>query len=973
MMHFFTRAMVLLLATLLLSTTQNFSQQYHRVTINLEGREITELTRLGIALPAANFKEGVSIQGEFSEEELKQIAEAGFQYEVLIEDMSAYYQQRNAGIDIDQLNKVMKQSSGNNTPYPTPENFMLGSMGGFHTYDELLDDLDAMRALYPELISAKEPISTQTTIEGRPVYWVRISGNPDVTQDKPRVLYTALTHAREPASMQQMLFQMWYLLENYATDPEIQYLVDNLEMYFVPVVNPDGYIYCETTNPNGGSMHRKNKRINDDGSIGVDLNRNYGYMWGHDNSGSSPDPSSDTYRGTGPFSEPETVMQKEFAEEYNFTLALNNHTYSDLLIYPWGYNDQLTPDGDIFTEYAQYLTRENQYEYGTCYETLSYYANGGSDDWFYGEQTTKDKTFAFTPEAGKPSDGFWPQASRIEEICAGHTHMNLGLAHLALSYAEITDLSGQYMAEKSAEIPFEITNLGQQSPSDYSVSITPLSSNIIAAGDPVSFQNMEVLESHTSAIPIELHPNIDTGAEIKFVLSLDNGNYTWNDTITKFYGQPDIAFFDPGDNLDNWTTTAWGISTQHAHSEPASIADSPGQNYPDNANTHITLAEPIDLSDTNLAWVEFYTRFDIETNWDYVQFMYSTDDQETWIPLEGNLTATGGSSQDNGQPLYHGTQPEWIKEEVDLSHLTGEEEVWLRFRMMSDGYINKEGFYFDDFTLFTLEYAPAFTLYLPESLSFYQHEEKILDFTELVSWELEGDVTLSWEGNENISIELLNETSLSIVNTDPFWTGTETIVLSIEDDLTSLSQAVEFEIMAVPAPIITGQQETTISMNQAQPFLPQWILVEDDHFDYPDDFSIVLHQGTNYTLEDDYTIVPETDFSGTITVPVLVNNGFADSDIFEFSVMVSPETTVEEIAGDVQIRYSHVGGRLFIKTREYNQNSQYEVFISDITGRIVRRESYAGDAVLNIGNLKPGVYIVNLSGDIRTSEKIIIH
>ncbi len=973
MINSFTRAISFVLVLFIFSAAQGQSEKHHRVNILLEGREISDLTRLGLALPAINYKAGVSIQGEFSEAELKQITEAGFHYDILIEDMTRYYQQRNAGIDIDKANQMMKQSSENSTPYPTPENFMLGSMGGYHTYAELLDDLDAMKALYPDLISEKEAISTNLTIEGRPVYWVRISNNPEVTQDKPRVLYTALTHAREPVSMQQMLFQMWYLLENYESDPEIQYLVDNMEMYFVPAVNPDGYIYCETTNPNGGSMHRKNKRINNDGSIGVDLNRNYGYMWGHDNSGSSPTPSSATYRGTGPFSEPETAMQKEFAEEYNFTLALNNHTYSDLLIYPWGYNDQLTPDGDIFIEYAQYLTRENNYTYGTCYETLSYYANGGSDDWFYGEQTTKDKTFAFTPEAGKPSDGFWPQVHRIEEICAGHTHMNLGLAHLALAYAEVNDLAGQYIAERNAEIPFEIINLGQQSPASFTVSLTPLSSTIISAGDPVSFDNMEVLEVQTATIPMQLHESIDTGAEIQFILSVDNGLFSWNDTITKFYGQPEVAFFDAGDNLDNWTTTSWGISTQHAHSEPASIADSPGQNYSDNANTHITLTEPIDLSETNLAWVEFYTRFDLETSWDYVQFMYSTDNQQSWTALQGNHTVPGGSNQDSGQPLYHGTQTQWIQEEVDLSQLAGEEEVWLRFRLISDGMINREGFYFDDFSLFTLQYTPSFTFYLPETMSFFQHEEKVLDFTQLVSWELEGEVTLSWEGNDNITIEQLNETTISITNTDPFWTGTESIVLGIEDDLATLNQSVEFQVMAVPAPVIEDQQEAETATNQQWMFLPEFLMVEDDHFSYPDDFTIALHEGTNYTLEGGFTIIPETDFTGTLTVPVIVNNGFADSEIFDFALQVNPETFIGETGDDIQIVYSSAKNRLTINTGEQHRNSRYELLISDISGRVMYQQTLTGNATLLTGTLKPGVYIVNLSGDIHTSQKIMVH
>ncbi len=94
------------------------------------------------------------------------------------------------------------------------------------------------------------------------------------------MLYTALTHAREPASVQQLLYFMYYILENYGVDDEITDIVDNTELYFVPCVNPDGYVYNQMESPQGGGMWRKNRRNNGDGSFGVDLNRNFGYKWG---------------------------------------------------------------------------------------------------------------------------------------------------------------------------------------------------------------------------------------------------------------------------------------------------------------------------------------------------------------------------------------------------------------------------------------------------------------------------------------------------------------------------------------------------------------------------------------------------------------------------------------------------------------------------------------------------------------------
>ena len=120
------------------------------------------------------------------------------------------------------------------------------------------------------------------------------------SMNEPKLLYNAIHHAREPASLSNIIFYMWYLLERYSIDPEVKYLVDNTQMYFVPCINPDGYIYNENTDPDGGGLWRKNRR-NHGGHYGVDLNRNYGFNWGFNNQGSSSSSQSETYRGDSAF------------------------------------------------------------------------------------------------------------------------------------------------------------------------------------------------------------------------------------------------------------------------------------------------------------------------------------------------------------------------------------------------------------------------------------------------------------------------------------------------------------------------------------------------------------------------------------------------------------------------------------------------------------------------------------------------
>ncbi len=157
---------------------------------------------------------------------------------------------------------------------------------------------------------------------------------------------------------------MWYLLENYATDPEIQSVVDNTELYFVPVVNPDGYLYNEKTDPNGGGFWRKNRKNGN----GVDNNRNYNYHINGDPNngswsgpGSSSDPNSQVYHGPSAFSEVENQAMKWFVEQHDFVMAFNNHTSGQLLYYPFAYADVATPDEDLLQGITTELVSRNGY------------------------------------------------------------------------------------------------------------------------------------------------------------------------------------------------------------------------------------------------------------------------------------------------------------------------------------------------------------------------------------------------------------------------------------------------------------------------------------------------------------------------------------------------------------------------------------------------------------------------------------
>jgi len=692
-----------IITVFLMASVTLFAQdvKYLRVKIQLNDRDYARMASSGIPTDAGTYDSKTNIyQAEISEQDYHKLQELGIVSEVLIDDVSAYYAQRNMNINLQQ---IKQQAMRVPSDYTVPYDFELGSCGGFCTLEECYAHLDHMADLYPDLITVKQPASTLTSIEGRPIYYVKISDNANQSEEEPQVLYTGMHHAREGIGMQHLLFYMYYILEHYNTDPDIKALIDNTEMYFVPIINVDGYQYNITTQPNGGGMWRKNRRNNGGGSFGIDINRNYGFFWGYDDQGSSPYPSDETYRGNAPFSEPETQIMKEFCEAHNFKIALNYHSYSNLLLYPWGYISDACPDDNVFAEYSRRLSADNHYTYGPGSTTI-YPTNGGSDDWMYGEQTTKNKILSYTPEIGGNGDGFWPQVSRIIPLCQENMLQSLLAAKLSGTYAEITDETPTILPEKQAQAYFNLTRLGQTD-GTYTVSIEPLTANIISVGNPSSISNLAVLQTKFDSVSFQLNDNIAQGDTVRFVLVLDNGYFTVRDTVQKYFGTPVVVFEEDFPNKDNWTG-GWGLYSFFPYSAPYSLADSPSGNYTNNANNSITLNPTISLAHASVAILNFYARWRIEPGYDYVQVKVSTNGGSTWTPLSGKYTHAGSNNQASGQPLYDGIVGSWVREEIDLSPWSGQ-SIKLRFTLRSDQNTVDDGYFFDNLSLTIIDVTTA--------------------------------------------------------------------------------------------------------------------------------------------------------------------------------------------------------------------------------------------------------------------------
>ncbi|MHC5108456.1 MAG: M14 family metallopeptidase [Planctomycetota bacterium] len=248
----------------------------------------------------------------------------------------------------------------------------------FRHYDAHVNYLADLADQYPDLA---QMINLGESLEGQPIWAIRISGNGE--KDKPGVLYHACEHAREWITPPVVTYLAEHLLTQYESDASIRAIVDQVEWFLIPVMNPDGYNYSWSSN----RYWRKNRRDNMDGNHGVDLNRNWPDGWG--GPGSSASTQSNTYHGTEPFSEPETRVIRDFLLEHpNIKAHLDIHSYGSLCLWPFGKTEDLPQDQPLFQYLGQRIrdliaaVHGREYEIGTVANAL-YLASGISVDWIY--------------------------------------------------------------------------------------------------------------------------------------------------------------------------------------------------------------------------------------------------------------------------------------------------------------------------------------------------------------------------------------------------------------------------------------------------------------------------------------------------------------------------------------------------------------------------------------------------------------
>ncbi|MBI4656465.1 MAG: zinc carboxypeptidase, partial [Elusimicrobia bacterium] len=281
----------------------------------------------------------------------------------------------------------------------------------YHNYAETIELLQKISAANSDIASL---FSIGKSIENREIWTLRINTTEKGLQasKKPGSWFIGNHHAREHLSVEVPLLYAVWLLEN-RTKPEVKKYIDSLDILITPMLNPDGAEY--DISDGKYKWHRKNMRVNPDKEIGVDLNRNYAFRWG--GSGSSHSTWSDTYCGASAFSEPESQAVKKFLDgRNNFKTMISYHSYSELVLYPWGGADEDISDANDLKAFKT-LAKEMAKLTGYTDQKSSdlYVATGDTCDWAYEAKKIFAFTIELTPKGGWGGGGFYPGVSVIEK------------------------------------------------------------------------------------------------------------------------------------------------------------------------------------------------------------------------------------------------------------------------------------------------------------------------------------------------------------------------------------------------------------------------------------------------------------------------------------------------------------------------------------------------------------------------------
>ncbi len=585
----------------------------------------------------------------------------------------------------------------------------------YHEYDNGVGSIvwfmNELVTRYPNLASM---IDIGTSREGRTIWALRLA-NDAFPGNKPGALYFSCVHSREWVTTTTPTYFAKHVLENYGTDPIVTDMVNKTEIFLVPVANPDGFAFTWSDD----RLWRKTRTINSNGTIGVDINRNWGEAWGYDDDGSSGSGSSSIFRGPFPFSEPETVALRDLMlNQPNIRTMMDIHSFTQLILWPWGYIPDLCPDDALFREHGLAMqdiifnVHGLTYDAGPINETI-YPVNGDSLDWAYAQLGILAYSFELRPETGPFGSGFILDP---EEIIPNNEEITPALLYLTntdfVRSPVIIDLETDIpeVLVPGVDLPMQLTVNSQYE--DY----TAGTARMYYRFDPSSPYN-EVMLTQISSNGYETTlpaTNCTSTPEFYFAADSNQG------TVSTLPPPAELGPFNPPvavgpfyqEDLDTdpgWTTEGdweWGVPTGGGSFNGDPTSGNTGANvYGYNLNGNYTNNLPATYLTTTA--IDCTGQFDVELRfwrWLGVESAFGFDDATVSVSNNGTeWTQVYSAAADHISDNIFETDTEWTPQSFDISSVADDQPtVYVRWGMgATDGSNTLPGWNIDDIVLFS--------------------------------------------------------------------------------------------------------------------------------------------------------------------------------------------------------------------------------------------------------------------------------
>lgn len=571
-------------------------------------------------------------------------------------------------------------------------------MRAYYTLDEYHTFLQQTAANYPNLCQL---VQFGSSVQGRPLYFLKITDNPNLEENEPELKYVGSIHGDEVVGYDMLIRLIQLLTTGYGTDTRITNIVNNTEIWINPMMNPDGNAMVQRYNANG-----------------IDLNRNF------------PTPNGIEHPD-GNATQVENIAMMDFSNAHDFDLSINFHGGALVINYPWDYTYILAPDDALLREMALTYSRQNspmynstEFPQGVTNGAAWYVIDGGMQDWNYHYTDCFELT-------GEISNIKWPPASQLDTFWSQNQESLLQYLEFAqrgvhglVTSNNGTALQANISVTGNAKVVKSDLPLGDYHrlllPGTYQItasangylpqtqSVTVPATGginqdfILEAAELTEFfgqvRNLQGQPVANASVTIQTDPLISIQTDDQGLFQIANvfegsypllisasgyANYLGTLKIEADYQQRSIIvlqapfFSDDFENgMGNWTVNgSWGIV---ANSGTNALTDSPTGNYGNNQNRSCRLTNPLNLNGISNANLSFRCKYSLESGYDFVYVEVSTNNSN-WTQL-GSFT---------------GTQNAWTAQNFSLASYSNT-NLYLRFRLSTDMSQTADGIYIDD-------------------------------------------------------------------------------------------------------------------------------------------------------------------------------------------------------------------------------------------------------------------------------------